>query len=78
MVILPLLHWVIWVVFLPFLANRIITILVLFYCQAWPEDALEMVAKKFLAEVDLEDDLRAECVNMCKYFHEDVTKVSER
>ena len=37
-----------------------------------------MVARKFLAEVDLEDDLRLECVNMCKYFHEDVIRLSVR
>ena len=29
---------------------------------SWPEDALEMVAKKFLEEVDLEDDVRTNCV----------------
>jgi len=37
-----------------------------------------MVAKKFLADVDLEDKLRAECVKMCKFFHEDVRILSER
>jgi dynein heavy chain len=29
---------------------------------SWPEDALEMVAKKFLEEVDLEDEIRTNCV----------------
>ena len=29
---------------------------------SWPEDALEMVAKKFLEEVDLDDDIRTNCV----------------
>lgn len=29
---------------------------------SWPEDALEMVAKKFLEEVELEDEIRANCV----------------
>ena len=37
-----------------------------------------MVAKKFLADVELEDDLRLECVSMCKYFHEDVIDISSR
>lgn len=46
--------------------------------QAWPEDALEMVAKKFLEDVDLDDNVRTECVNMCKFFHEDVRKLSEK
>jgi hypothetical protein len=29
---------------------------------SWPEDALEMVAKKFLEEVELEDEIRTNCV----------------
>ena len=29
---------------------------------SWPEDALEMVAKKFLEEVELEDEIRKDCV----------------
>lgn len=28
--------------------------------QAWPKDALEMVANKFLEDVELEDDVRME------------------
>ncbi|CAB3991140.1 dynein heavy chain 3, axonemal-like, partial [Paramuricea clavata] len=46
--------------------------------QAWPEDALEMVANKFLEEVEMSDNARKECVWMCKYFHESVRKTSER
>ncbi|XP_046326217.1 dynein axonemal heavy chain 3-like [Haliotis rufescens] len=46
--------------------------------QAWPEDALEMVANKFLEEVELEDGVRKETVIMCKYFHESVRNMSER
>ncbi|XP_070580768.1 dynein axonemal heavy chain 3-like [Ptychodera flava] len=45
--------------------------------QAWPEDALEMVANKFLEEVDLDDSLHIACVQMCKYFHESVRNLSE-
>lgn len=45
---------------------------------AWPEDALEMVAKKFLEEIELEKDVRFECVAMCKYFHESIRLASER
>ncbi|XP_039273758.2 dynein axonemal heavy chain 3-like isoform X3 [Styela clava] len=44
--------------------------------QAWPEDALEMVANKFLEDVDLDDDVRLSCVGMCKYFHESVRQLS--
>ncbi len=29
--------------------------------QAWPKDALEMVANKFLEDLDLEDNIRIEC-----------------
>ena len=46
--------------------------------QAWPEDALEMVANKFLEEVDMAHEVRKECVYMCKYFHESVRKLSDR
>ncbi|XP_071813132.1 dynein axonemal heavy chain 3-like isoform X2 [Apostichopus japonicus] len=45
--------------------------------QAWPEDALEMVANKFLEDMELEDEVRRECVSMCKHFHESVRKMSE-
>ncbi|XP_032823200.2 dynein axonemal heavy chain 3 [Petromyzon marinus] len=46
--------------------------------QAWPADALEMVAHKFLRDVELEDGVRKEVVWMCKYFHESVSQLSER
>jgi dynein heavy chain len=43
---------------------------------AWPEDALEMVARKFLEDIELDSDIRTECVSMCKYFHEYIRKLS--
>ncbi|XP_039631019.1 dynein heavy chain 3, axonemal [Polypterus senegalus] len=46
--------------------------------QAWPTDALEMVANKFLEEVELEDDVKKEVVSMCKYFQESVRQLSEK
>ncbi|ESO89088.1 hypothetical protein LOTGIDRAFT_210054 [Lottia gigantea] len=46
--------------------------------QAWPEDALEMVANKFLEDVELEDNVRIETVVMVRYFHESVRRLSER
>ncbi|XP_048576009.1 dynein axonemal heavy chain 3 isoform X2 [Nematostella vectensis] len=46
--------------------------------QAWPEDALEMVANKFLEEVDISLEVKKQCVFMCKYFHESVRMLSER
>ncbi|XP_033631251.1 dynein heavy chain 3, axonemal-like [Asterias rubens] len=46
--------------------------------QAWPEDALEMVANTFLEDIeDLDDNIRKECVFMCKHFHESVRQLSE-
>ncbi|XP_074961219.1 dynein axonemal heavy chain 3 [Phalacrocorax aristotelis] len=44
--------------------------------QTWPTDALEMVANKFLEDVELEDDVRKEVVAMCKYFQESVRELS--
>ncbi|XP_058254502.1 dynein axonemal heavy chain 3 [Hemibagrus wyckioides] len=46
--------------------------------QAWPTDALEMVANKFLEDVELENQIRTEVVEMCKAFQESVQKLSER
>ncbi|XP_048589777.1 dynein axonemal heavy chain 3-like isoform X2 [Nematostella vectensis] len=46
--------------------------------QAWPEDALEMVANKFLDEVEMSREVRQECVSMCKHFHQSVRSISER
>ncbi|NXU51136.1 DYH3 protein, partial [Turnix velox] len=45
--------------------------------QTWPTDALEMVANKFLEDVELEDDIRKEVVSMCKYFQESVRELSD-
>ena len=44
----------------------------------WPDDALEMVANKFLQEVEMEDEIRTSAVRMCKSFHESVRAQSER
>ena len=45
---------------------------------AWPEDALEMVAKKFLEEIQLDADVKKESISMCKYFHEYIRDLSEK
>lgn len=34
--------------------------------HAWPEDALEMVAHKFLEDVELDNDIRTACVRPSK------------
>jgi len=46
--------------------------------QAWPDDALEMVANKFLEELDMEEDMRHRCVYMCQHFHQSVRQLSDR
>ncbi|XP_074137054.1 dynein axonemal heavy chain 3 isoform X2 [Sminthopsis crassicaudata] len=44
--------------------------------QSWPTDALEMVANKFLEDVELDDEVRIQVVSMCKYFQESVRHLS--
>ncbi|XP_028284148.1 dynein heavy chain 3, axonemal [Parambassis ranga] len=46
--------------------------------HAWPNDALEMVAHKFLEDVEMESDIRLEVVEMCKTFQTSVRELSER
>ena len=46
--------------------------------QAWPDDALEMVANKFLEELDMEQDMRSQCVYMCQNFHQSVRTLSDK
>ena len=41
----------------------------------WPAEALEKVATKFLEDMDMEDEVRRNCVTMCGYFHESVRLV---
>ncbi|XP_021092936.1 dynein heavy chain 3, axonemal isoform X6 [Heterocephalus glaber] len=44
--------------------------------QSWPTDALELVANKFLKDVELDDKIRTEIICMCKYFQESVKNLS--
>ncbi|XP_052285538.1 dynein axonemal heavy chain 12-like isoform X2 [Dreissena polymorpha] len=44
--------------------------------QAWPDDALERVANKFLEQLDIEDDQKVETVKLCKHFHQGTNKLS--
>lgn len=46
--------------------------------QAWPEDALEKVAKSSLAKVDIADEQKQACVDICKYFHVSSANLSEK
>ena len=44
--------------------------------QAWPDDALERVANKFLEQLDIEEDQKEETVKLCKHFHQGTNKLS--
>lgn len=46
--------------------------------QAWPEDALEKVARSSLQKVDIDDEQKAACVDICKYFHVSSATLSEK
>ncbi|XP_046853910.1 dynein axonemal heavy chain 12-like isoform X2 [Xenia sp. Carnegie-2017] len=45
--------------------------------QPWPEDALAMVATKFLADVNLTGKERTEVIPLVKYFHTSARNLSE-
>ncbi|TPX33936.1 hypothetical protein SeMB42_g07413 [Synchytrium endobioticum] len=45
--------------------------------QVWPEDALEVVARRFLEDVELDNNSRNVVVAMCKEFHVRVRKLSQ-
>jgi dynein heavy chain, axonemal len=44
---------------------------------AWPDDALEMVATKFLEELEMDDTIRKQAIIMCKDFHQNIIKLSD-
>ncbi|KAJ3194173.1 Dynein heavy chain 3, axonemal [Irineochytrium annulatum] len=46
--------------------------------QVWPEDALEIVATKFLEDVELVPEVRSSVVSMCKEFHTGTRVLSEK
>ena len=46
--------------------------------SAWPVDALEAVAAKFLADLDVTASQRAAVSDACRSFHEDVRLLSEQ
>jgi len=50
----------------------------MYVLKAWPNDALEMVANKFLEDVDMEDNVRSQTIAMCKHFHESVRLMSQQ
>ncbi|XP_047456328.1 dynein axonemal heavy chain 7 isoform X2 [Mugil cephalus] len=46
--------------------------------QTWPEDALQAVACRFLEDVEMTDEAREGCINMCKSFHTSTIDLSVR
>jgi dynein heavy chain len=44
----------------------------------WPSDALEMVATKFLKDVEMADEIRSSVVKMCQILHESTRKQSQK
>ncbi|XP_077435277.1 dynein axonemal heavy chain 7 isoform X3 [Vanacampus margaritifer] len=46
--------------------------------QTWPEDALQAVACRFLEDVEMSDENRAGCIDMCKTFHTSTIQLSSR
>ncbi|KAI8903374.1 dynein heavy chain, N-terminal region 2-domain-containing protein [Gorgonomyces haynaldii] len=44
----------------------------------WPNDALEMVATKFLQDAAMSDEIRKDVVYMCKYLHEATVRQSQK
>lgn len=56
--------------------ERLVTSCLLHVRQAWPEDALELVANKFLDDVEMQTEVRGEMVAMCKHFHQSVRALS--
>ncbi|GAB0094584.1 Dynein heavy chain [Sergentomyia squamirostris] len=45
--------------------------------DAWPPDALEMVANRYLKNIDLPESAKESAVVACKYFHESATRFSK-
>lgn len=51
----------------------------IFIClQTWPEDALQAVATRFLEDIEMSEDERYGCIEMCKYFHTTTRELSTR
>ncbi|CAH2306581.1 dynein heavy chain 7, axonemal [Pelobates cultripes] len=46
--------------------------------QSWPEDALQAVATRFLEDIEMSDEIRNGCIDMCKSFHTSTITLSEK
>ncbi|NXN97801.1 DYH7 protein, partial [Rhinopomastus cyanomelas] len=45
--------------------------------QSWPEDALQAVASRFLEDVEMSEEIRSGCIDMCKTFHTSAIVLSD-
>ncbi|NWI17514.1 DYH7 protein, partial [Crypturellus soui] len=45
--------------------------------QTWPEDALEAVASRFLQDIEMSEETRSGCIDMCKSFHTSTIVLSD-
>ncbi len=46
--------------------------------QSWPDDALTIVARRFLDDVEMDDKVKENCVDMCKDFHQTTRNLSTK
>ncbi|XP_043929631.1 dynein axonemal heavy chain 7 [Protopterus annectens] len=46
--------------------------------QTWPEDALQAVASRFLEDIEMSEQIRSGCIEMCKSFHTSTIRLSEK
>ena len=44
--------------------------------QSWPDDALTIVARRFLEDIEMGDKIKESCVDMCKEFHQTTRALS--
>ncbi|XP_048664162.1 dynein axonemal heavy chain 7 isoform X2 [Marmota marmota marmota] len=44
--------------------------------QSWPEDALQAVASRFLEDIEMSEETRDGCIDMCKSFHTSTVNLS--
>ena len=45
---------------------------------SWPDDALTIVARRFLNDVEMNNQVKDKCVEMCKEFHQTIRALSIR
>ncbi|XP_026981187.1 dynein axonemal heavy chain 7 [Sagmatias obliquidens] len=44
--------------------------------QSWPEDALQAVASRFLEDIEMSEEIRDGCIELCKSFHTSAVDLS--